>query len=103
MPRRPGRTQTRRWTHPRASARRSGLEAGRPDQTATDGQVRRLLGDLASRTPTGDPLPAIIAALGWNDSLRRLDDCRRGTDLRLSADEEPQDQVRDAGGALLAD
>ena len=61
--------------------------------------VRRLLGGRAARTPHRGPLSAILAALDWHASLRRLDDCRRGNNVRVSANEERQDQVPDARGA----
>src|SRR6185436_2657264 len=93
----------RRRTHPPAPTLTHALEAGRPHHAATQRQVRRLLGGRAARTPHRGPLAAILAALGWHASLRRLDDCRRGTNVRVSANAERQDQVPDARGVLLAD
>ena len=68
-----------------------------------DRRVRRLLRGRAARAPHSGPLSAILAALDWNAALRRLDDCRRGNNVRVSANEERQDQVPDARGAVLAD
>ena len=99
---RAGRTAWRR-PHPPASTLRHHLEGHRSHQAATDRRVRRLLGGVAARASHRRALPAILEALDWHDSIRRLDDCRRREGVRASTNQEGQDQIQDPRRDLLAD